>query len=87
MAKVKNEAGRHVVIPELGRMVLDGQVIEVADELVFRFTQSANWSTADKAAEAAHKAGQKARDERLAAEDRVRHGMSLIKPDDTEKGE
>ncbi|HEY9495913.1 MAG TPA: hypothetical protein VIR15_13740 [Intrasporangium sp.] len=60
MAKVKNETGEALDIPEMGRFVLPDQVIEVDDAISHRFTQSANWSPADKAAEAAHKAGEKA---------------------------
>lgn len=87
MAKVKNETGAAVTVPELGRMVLADQVIEVADELVYRFTQSPLWTAADKAAEAAHRAGERSRDERRTAESRARHGLPAVTPVDTEKGE
>lgn len=53
MAKIRNKSGSDLFVPALGRMVMDGQVVEVPDADVYGFTQQSIWQAADKAAEAA----------------------------------
>lgn len=65
MAKIRNTHGYDVVVPALGgRLVLDGQIVEVADDLVESFTHpsapSAGWAPSDKAAKDIHAAAVKA---------------------------
>lgn len=83
MAKVKNMSGRALSVPALGRAVLPGQVVEVADEAVFGLTQQDIWQADDAAAKKAHKDGETARDERVAAEQRARLGVA----EDTTEGD
>lgn len=88
MAKVKNESGQILNVPALGRTVLAGQVIEVDDDQVYGLTQQEGvWSPADKPAETAHKRGVKDHGERLAAEDRARHGVAEQPTETTEEVE
>lgn len=75
MAKVKNLSGQALSVPALGRMVLAGQVVEVPDALAFGLTQQDIWQADDADAKKAHKDGETARDERVAAEHRARIGV------------
>lgn len=56
-AKIKNVSGEALTVPWLGgRLVLDGQVVEVPVEDVHAFTQqAATWAPQDNAAKQAHK--------------------------------
>ena len=74
MAKVKNVSGQTLEVPALGRVVLKGQEVEVADEQVFGLTQQDIWEPVDDAGKAAHEAGEDARDERVKAEHEAWHG-------------
>jgi hypothetical protein len=60
VAKIRNTSGYDVEVPSLGRMVLDGQVIEVPDDAVEGFTHpgapSQLWAPSDKAAKDIHAA-------------------------------
>lgn len=80
MAKVKNETGQHLQVPSLGRMVMAKQVVEVDDAQVYGLTMQGVWSPADKAAEAAHKAGEKAHADAVRAEQNARHGVVDLAP-------
>lgn len=66
MPKIKNVSGRDLIVPALGgRLVIAGQVVEVADGDVYGFTcQAPNWEPADESAKKthnrAHRAEQKA---------------------------
>jgi hypothetical protein len=70
VAKVKNISGEPLLVPALGgRMVLPGQVVDVADEAVYGFTcQKQTWAPVGDEAQAAHDAGHEQYRERVAEE-------------------
>jgi hypothetical protein len=60
VAKIRNVSGNDLIVPSLGgRLVLAGQVIEVAADDVYAFTQQyPNWEPADKPAQTVHAAAE-----------------------------
>lgn len=56
MPKLKNVSGSDRTVPSLGgRVVVNGEVVEVSDDEVYGFTcQEANWKPADKATQKIH---------------------------------
>lgn len=57
MAKIRNTTGEDRTLPWLGgRLVLEGQVVDVPDEDTYAYTQQSGWEPVDEAAKAAHDA-------------------------------
>lgn len=57
MAKVKFVGDQPVTVPELGgRRLEPGQIVEVPDAELYRFTVSANWEPGDAKAQKLHDA-------------------------------
>jgi hypothetical protein len=57
MAKVKFVGDQPVTVPELGGRLLEpGQIVDVPDAELYRFTQSANWEPGDAKAQKLHDA-------------------------------
>lgn len=57
MAKVKFAGDQPVTVPELGGRLLEpGQIVEVPDAELYRFSVSNNWEPADARAQKLHDA-------------------------------
>lgn len=58
MAKIRNISDDDRLVPDLGRLVLAGQVVDVPDADVHAFTRQVDvWAPHDEEAQAAHDAG------------------------------
>jgi len=55
MPKIRNASGEDRILPWLGgRLVLDGQIVEVDADDVYAYTQQTAWTPADDDAQAIH---------------------------------
>lgn len=84
MAKIRNKSGSDLFVPALGRMVMDGQVVEVPNSDAYGFTQQSIWEAADKAASQADSEAEADYQARLAVAQGATADPEPVAPDATD---